>query len=343
LVPEGVIRAISATTVHNEKAVPNQHDQVKHSVTQSKIDETSLRKSMAHIQHQVKTKQSTQTTTRVNSVDTIDIKTQNKCIQRLNSEKFYSQLKVEVLTLTRLTDQAKRQAHKIGSKQAEMKRILSLNTTPPQPTIPTTPPTTSAQPLNAIESPRPVPVKSLCCCSSQTCPCESEVRKDMLVVELQFQGVAQEVVVATEVDNWTGRHVMKQSISNPSLWTTRVSHRPFVPLQFKFIVDGVWTTTDKYDTVCNNGNTNNSIVPTVFEWTLPVKNGDEVFIAGDFSNWEPLRMAFCHHRNSFLLKHNLSRTGLYEFKFKVDSEWRTASAFGLTSQSGFENNFVSIM
>jgi 1,4-alpha-glucan branching enzyme len=56
---------------------------------------------------------------------------------------------------------------------------------------------------------------------------------------------------------------------------------------------------------------------TVFVCTL---GGAEVFLAGDFSDWNPIRMS--NKEGAFQKKLRLA-PGRYEYKFIVDGEWRT--------------------
>ena len=60
-----------------------------------------------------------------------------------------------------------------------------------------------------------------------------------------------------------------------------------------------------------------------FIWTL---GGDEVFIAGEFTNWEKIKMT--QSGNIHIYNHpKLVRGEEYQFKFFVDNSWKTCPIY----------------
>ena len=78
-----------------------------------------------------------------------------------------------------------------------------------------------------------------------------------------------------------------------------------------------------------------------FIWTL---GGDEVFIAGEFTNWEKIKMT--QSGNIHIYNHpKLVRGEEYQFKFFVDNSWKTCPIYNTkldNEEDRNTNNYITI-
>ena len=78
-----------------------------------------------------------------------------------------------------------------------------------------------------------------------------------------------------------------------------------------------------------------------FVWTL---GGNDVFIAGQFSNWEKIKMT--PSGNIHIYNHpKLVRGGEYQFKFFVDNSWKTCPIYNTkldNEEDRNTNNYIII-
>lgn len=109
-------------------------------------------------------------------------------------------------------------------------------------------------------------------------------------------------------------------------WVRSVAIAAPGPIQYKFIVDGVYASSPCEECVTDgNGHINNyrTVQPNyVITWPATLLGGEEVFVAGDWSEWqELLPMVKDPDTGEFTLCVCLP-PGQYAFTFLVDGVWR---------------------
>ena len=74
------------------------------------------------------------------------------------------------------------------------------------------------------------------------------------------------------------------------------------------------------------------------------ENAQEVLLVGDFNQWDPKSHPMKKNDHGEWQKILMLKPGTYEYKFKVDGEWRTDEKNPLTCENcfGTKNNFVLI-
>ena len=79
-----------------------------------------------------------------------------------------------------------------------------------------------------------------------------------------------------------------------------------------------------------------TLIPTTFEWD---KGGNNVYVTGSFCNWKQFFLMKKNNLGSSILTLNLPK-GNYEYKFKVDGEWKFNEKFPTCNNSGNINNYL---
>ena len=77
-------------------------------------------------------------------------------------------------------------------------------------------------------------------------------------------------------------------------------------------------------------------IPVTFEWD---KGGNNVYVTGNFCNWNQFFLMKKDKDGKFNLKLNLPK-GIYQYKFKVDEEWEYNDKFPTCNENGIINNYI---
>lgn len=77
-------------------------------------------------------------------------------------------------------------------------------------------------------------------------------------------------------------------------------------------------------------------IPVTFEWD---KGGNNVYVTGNFCNWNQFFLMKKDKNGKFNLNLNLPK-GIYQYKFKVDEEWEYNEKFPTCNENGFINNYI---
>ena len=77
-------------------------------------------------------------------------------------------------------------------------------------------------------------------------------------------------------------------------------------------------------------------IPVTFEWD---KGGNNVYVTGNFCNWNQFFLMKKDKKGKFNLKLNLPK-GIYQYKFKVDEEWEYNDKFPTCNENGIINNYI---
>ena len=78
-------------------------------------------------------------------------------------------------------------------------------------------------------------------------------------------------------------------------------------------------------------------VPVTFEWN---KEGNAIYVTGDFCNWQQFFLMEKKSNDKFCLTLNLTK-GLIQYKFKVDNQWKCNENFPMINDDkGNVNNYI---
>ncbi len=80
------------------------------------------------------------------------------------------------------------------------------------------------------------------------------------------------------------------------------------------------------------------------EFQLHAPNASEVFLAGEFNNWDPAQFRMRKFKGDVFKKKLPLKPGRYEYKFVVNGEWCTdpANAEKQQAEIGVENSVITI-
>ena len=89
----------------------------------------------------------------------------------------------------------------------------------------------------------------------------------------------------------------------------------------------------------SNINTEKKImIPVTFEWD---KGGNNVYLTGSFCNWKQFFLMKKEKNGKFILNLNLPK-GVYQYKFKIDEEWKFNDKYPTFKENGIINNYLDI-
>ena len=89
----------------------------------------------------------------------------------------------------------------------------------------------------------------------------------------------------------------------------------------------------------SNINTEKKImIPVTFEWD---KGGNNVYLTGSFCNWKQFFLMKKEKNGKFILTLNLPK-GVYQYKFKIDEEWKFNDKYPTFKENGIINNYLDI-
>ena len=74
-----------------------------------------------------------------------------------------------------------------------------------------------------------------------------------------------------------------------------------------------------------------------FEWT---GGGSSVYVSGDFCNWNQFFLMPKISEGKYILKLEVKKKGLIQYKFKIDNEWKINQNFPSLIDHGNLNNFI---
>ena len=77
-------------------------------------------------------------------------------------------------------------------------------------------------------------------------------------------------------------------------------------------------------------------IPIAFEWD---NGGNNVYVTGSFCNWKQFFLMKKSEDGKFILNLNLPR-GNYQYKFKVDNEWKYNEKYPICNENGIINNCI---
>ena len=77
-------------------------------------------------------------------------------------------------------------------------------------------------------------------------------------------------------------------------------------------------------------------IPIAFEWD---NGGNSAYVTGSFCNWKQFFLMKKSEDGKFILNLNLPR-GSYQYKFKVDNEWRYNEKYPICNENGIINNCI---
>ncbi len=80
------------------------------------------------------------------------------------------------------------------------------------------------------------------------------------------------------------------------------------------------------------------------EFVLHAPGASEIFLAGDFNNWDPKQYSMRKFKNGNCTKRLRLKPGRYEYQFVVDGSWWTdpANPERISTAFGSENSVISI-
>jgi hypothetical protein len=92
------------------------------------------------------------------------------------------------------------------------------------------------------------------------------------------------------------------------------------------------------ENIRNNEEKNNEAmkIPIAFEWD---NGGSNVYVTGSFCNWKQFFLMKKSEDGKFILNLNLPR-GNYQYKFKVDNEWKYNEKYPICNENGIINNCI---
>ena len=89
----------------------------------------------------------------------------------------------------------------------------------------------------------------------------------------------------------------------------------------------------------SNINAKNKImIPVSFEWD---KGGNSVYLSGSFCNWKQFFLMKKEKNGKFILNLSLPK-GIYQYKFKIDEEWKFNDKYPIFKENGIINNYLDI-
>ena len=89
----------------------------------------------------------------------------------------------------------------------------------------------------------------------------------------------------------------------------------------------------------NINNTEKKImIPVTFEWD---KGGNNVYLTGSFCNWKQFFLMKKEKNGKYILNLNLPK-GIYQYKFKIDEEWKYNDKYPIYKENGIINNILDI-
>ena len=77
-------------------------------------------------------------------------------------------------------------------------------------------------------------------------------------------------------------------------------------------------------------------IPITFEWD---NGGSNVYVTGSFCNWKQFFLMKKSEDGKYILNLNLPR-GNYQYKFKVDNEWKYNEKYPICNENGIINNCI---
>ena len=80
------------------------------------------------------------------------------------------------------------------------------------------------------------------------------------------------------------------------------------------------------------------MIPVTFEWD---KGGNNVYLTGSFCNWKQFFLMKKEGGGKFILNLNLPK-GTYQYKFKIDEEWKYNDKYPIFNENGIINNILDI-
>ena len=80
------------------------------------------------------------------------------------------------------------------------------------------------------------------------------------------------------------------------------------------------------------------MIPVTFEWD---KGGNNVYLTGSFCNWKQFFLMKKEGDGKFILNLNLPK-GTYQYKFKIDEEWKYNDKYPIYKENGIINNILDI-
>ena len=78
------------------------------------------------------------------------------------------------------------------------------------------------------------------------------------------------------------------------------------------------------------------LIPVIFEWE---QGGNNVYVTGNFCNWKQFFLMVKEKDGKFKLNINLPK-GIYQYKFKVDGEWKYNDKYPTYNENGIINNYI---
>jgi len=105
--------------------------------------------------------------------------------------------------------------------------------------------------------------------------------------------------------------------------------------QYKYIVDGKWRSDP--DNLLNSSNSGNSFLIIEPNYTFRLKgfkDAKNVFLAGDFNNWDPRAYAMKKEGDDWIFPVHLF-AGKHLYKFVIDGKWITDPANSLWEQNEY--------
>eukprot|EP00300_Choanocystis_sp_HF-7_P019414 c20330_g1_i1.p1 GENE.c20330_g1_i1~~c20330_g1_i1.p1 ORF type:complete len:290 (-),score=59.18 c20330_g1_i1:364-1233(-) len=92
------------------------------------------------------------------------------------------------------------------------------------------------------------------------------------------------VQVSWELDSWSHQYNMQSTAA--SEWSLKMPVILDAPIQFKFVVDGVWQTSPNYSTTLDpSGNRNNIAIPKLVEFSGSDRSNSVVSMRCNFDGW----------------------------------------------------------
>ena len=80
----------------------------------------------------------------------------------------------------------------------------------------------------------------------------------------------------------------------------------------------------------------NILIPVAFEWD---QGGNNVYLSGSFCNWKQFFLMKKEKDGKFTLNLTLPR-GIFQYKFKVDEEWKYNDKFPTCQENFITNNYI---
>eukprot|EP00300_Choanocystis_sp_HF-7_P010367 c16914_g1_i1.p1 GENE.c16914_g1_i1~~c16914_g1_i1.p1 ORF type:complete len:497 (+),score=100.61 c16914_g1_i1:195-1493(+) len=191
-----------------------------------------------------------------------------------------------------------------------------------------------------VPAPTPIPSIELPPAATTSVPASHNISWDGLSeVNVCWAGAGESVELRTSQHDWTSPITLNKT--SRGTWETSVKFEPFKPVQFKFVVDGVWRVSPDYDTTLHGYDENNIFVPIAFVWR---GQASQVFVCGSFDGWKERNLARLVAPSTWVWSSHVTSTpAKIDFKFVVDGNWVTSSDYSKGfDENHNENNFVTI-